>query len=539
MTDRADERAVADRGRYLDGAWHRLHPATPVLRGGIAFLAVLAVAANYFRDTVTNLVFRLGDDGDPLTALGRAGLLVPAALIVLAVVVVLTGAFYLSWRASAFRIADGSVTARQGVLLRTTRTARLDRIQGVTIGRPLLARLVGAARIELDVAGQNANVRLEYLSSGAAEALRHDVLELASGARRASADPGEEPAPLRDDRAPGVRLLTITPARAVGSVLLSESTVVIVVLVVVAAVAGAIGTGSGAAAAVVSVVPFVIGGVGVSLRRIGRNLRFTIEGTPDGVRIGAGLLSTSNEAVPPGRIHAVRIEQPLLWRPAGWWRVVVDRAGRIGGRRNNELERAVAPVARRDEVLALLPYLVPDLTDRLDLLSEGMVGRRRGEFVPAPPRAAWLRPLAWRRTGFALADGAMLMRGGFLRRHLVLVPQARVQSVALLQGPASRVLRVATVEVHTVQGPVRGRMELVDVTRAATLFGELAETGQHARDRDRAHRWAAERHLHPAAPRTGTAPGAWPAPAADSIPLPGPDPDAGAVPGAETRAGTA
>ena len=75
---------------------------------------------------------------------------------------------------------------RHGVLLRRTRTAKLDRIQGVTIARPLFARFVGAARIELDVAGQNANVRLEYLSNVAAEDLRRDVLVLASGRREAS-----------------------------------------------------------------------------------------------------------------------------------------------------------------------------------------------------------------------------------------------------------------------------------------------------------------------------------------------------------------
>ena len=70
---------------------------------------------------------------------------------------------------------------------------------------------------------------------------------------------------------------------------------------------------------------------------------------------------------------------------------------------------------------------------------------------------------------------------------------------ALLQGPLSRILRVSTVEVHTVQGPVRGRMELVDAARATTLFGELAAAGQHARDRDRAHRWAAPRDARPLA----------------------------------------
>lgn len=473
-------------GTYLDGQWHRLHPATPLLRGGILLVAIAAYFVSQERDQLLGLLLgRAGDDGDPVSALQRHGLIGVASLVGLGIVLIAVAGFWLSWRTSEFRIADGQVTARHGILLRTTRTARLDRVQGVTIGRPLLARLLGAARIELDVAGQNANVRLEYLSNGAAEALRRDVLHLASGLRRAQTA-GDAPTALRPDDEPGRPLLAIGPARAVGAVLLSESTVVLLLVLVVGVPLLVAATSP---AAVVSVLPILVGSVTVAARRIGRNLRYTIVGTPNGVRVGAGLLSTSNEAVPPGRIHAIRVEQPLLWRPPGWWRVTVNRAGRIQGRRNSDLERGIAPIARRAEVQALLPYLIPNLTDRVDLIEQGLVGRASGEFVTAPPRAAWLRPLAWRRTGFTLADGALLMRGGWLHRHLTLVPQARVQSVSVRQGPAGRWFRIAAVELHTVHGPIRSRMELVDADRALRLFDELAEAGQRARDGDRAHRW--------------------------------------------------
>ena len=58
---------------------------------------------------------------------------------------------------------------RSGILFRTNRRGRLDRIQGINIVRPFLARLVGAARLEISVAGQDANVQLAYLGSSAAE----------------------------------------------------------------------------------------------------------------------------------------------------------------------------------------------------------------------------------------------------------------------------------------------------------------------------------------------------------------------------------
>jgi putative membrane protein len=505
--------------QYLDGAWHRLHPATPLLRGGIWFLAVVGWLVANFRERLVGAVFALPDEGgDPIDELSRHHLLTIAAVVVLVVLLVATALFWVSWRTSEFRIDGEAVTVRHGVLLRTQRTARLDRIQGVTISRPLFARLLGAARIEFDVAGQNANVRLEYLSGAAAERLRRDVLALAAGTRR---EAGEETPEAPADEGPAVRLLSIQPGRALGSVLLSETTAVLLgtaaVLIGTTVVLGEpVGT--------ITLVPLLLAGITVSSRRVARNLRYTVLGTPDGVRIGSGLLSTNSEAVPPGRIHAIRIEQTVFWRPAGWWRVGVNRAGRLGGRRNADAERSLAPVASGEEVVALLPFLVPDLAPRLDLVRLGLTGRGGDGFVPAPRRARWLRPLAWRRTGFALAEGALLIRGGWLRRWLTIVPIARMQSVALTQGPASRLLRVAALHAHVVSGPVSTRVELIDEARARELFGELAAAGQHARRTDvappRSHgRDAASRRPGLPAPEGRVGPGdrgpGWAAPTGD------------------------
>lgn len=477
--------AAPPRGRYVDGLWHRLHPATPLLRGGIGLVAVLVYVAGSLRERIVAWLFHLPEvGGDPVDEIGRRDLTGPATLIVLGVLIVGIGLFWLSWRNSEFRIDGDAVTARNGVLLRRTRTAKLDRIQGVTISRPLLARLIGAARIELEVAGQNANVRLEYLSNTAAEELRRDVLVLASG-RHGDAEEGLEAAVLTEAGRP---IVTVTPGRALGSVLLSDTVVTLIVgAAVVVPVLTAVGAGGIAA---VSFVPLVIGSVTVLVRRIGRNLRFSVVATADGVRVASGIVSTSTEAVPPGRVHALQVEQPLLWRPAGWWRVSVNRAGHTTGRSSGESERTLAPVATTEEVLALLPLLVPDLAGRRELLLAGMVGRGDGEdFTPAPRRARWLRPLAWRRTGFRLTDASILARSGVLHRELVIVPDARMQSVSLRQGLFERLLRVATVHPHVVSGPVRTRLQLIDLARAQELFGELARTGVRARDTDVSHRW--------------------------------------------------
>jgi putative membrane protein len=481
--------AAPPRSRYVDGLWHRLHPATPLLRGGIGLLAVLLYVAGNLREHLVSWLFHLPDvGGDPVDEIGRHNLVVPATLIVVGVLVVGIGLFWLSWRNSEFRIDRDAVTVRYGVLLRRTRTAKLDRIQSVTISRPLLARIVGASRVELDVAGQNANVRLEYLANGAAEELRRDVLVLASGRRAQEGLDEEQDVDHAVLTEAGRPVITVTPGRAIGSVVLSETLVVLVVIIAaVLPVAAVLGAGP---AATISFVPVIIGSVTVLARRIGRNLRFSVVSTADGVRVSSGVVSTSTEAVPPGRVHALRIEQPLLWRPVGWWRVSVNRAGHAAGRRNADSERSLAPVATMEEVLALLPLLVPDLGDQRELLLAGLVGRGDAEdFTTAPRRARWLRPLSWRRTGFRLTDASVLARSGYLHRELVIVPDARMQSVSLRQGPLERLLRVATVHPHVVSGPVQTRLRLIDVDRAQQLFGELEQTGVGARRIDVSHRW--------------------------------------------------
>ncbi len=47
--------------------------------------------------------------------------------------------------------------------------------------RPFIARLFGAAKLEISQAGQDANVQLSYLTSAAADDLRREILRRASG----------------------------------------------------------------------------------------------------------------------------------------------------------------------------------------------------------------------------------------------------------------------------------------------------------------------------------------------------------------------
>ncbi|MGL1544342.1 PH domain-containing protein, partial [Vibrio parahaemolyticus] len=61
------------------------------------------------------------------------------------------------------------------------------------------------------------------------------------------------------------------------------------------------------------------------MRSIARGLRYAIAPSPDGVRLTSGLFTTVSEVLPPGRVHAIEVHQPLMWRPFGWWSISVNR----------------------------------------------------------------------------------------------------------------------------------------------------------------------------------------------------------------------
>ena len=166
-----------------------MHPLTPLFRGGLVLVIVAGVIIANMRDRLIAIFLPWlapgfeGEQipGDPVDYVVSHNLILVATLVVLGVVIVLVGLFYLGWRFHSFRITDDDVEVRSGVVFRSHRRAPLDRVQGVNLTRPTIARLFGLAKLEVVGAGLDANVKLEYLSTANAEAIRGDILRLASG----------------------------------------------------------------------------------------------------------------------------------------------------------------------------------------------------------------------------------------------------------------------------------------------------------------------------------------------------------------------
>lgn len=567
----AAERAAE---HLTDGEWHRLHPATPLLRGGIVFIAVLGFVLSNLRERLVSFFVGAPDvGGDPIDAIYNHGWEGWALLGIAVVLLGCLAAFYVSWRMHSFRITDDAVEVRSGILFRTQRKARLDRIQGINIVRPVLARIFGAAKLDITVAGHDANVQLAYLGSVLADGLRSDVLRLASGVRAVeaaqtagapgvtagAAGPGQAPAASRGaqvsdfvgrrvndflapeldpNTAPPESVVKIPPLRLAGSLVLSGFSIFVVVVVVLLV----IGSAGGAPWLLIVVLPGLIGSASFYINRFTKSLRYSIAGTPDGVRVGFGLLSTSNETLPPGRVHAVEVQQPLLWRPFGWWQIRIDTAGHsrekgAAGQPNTTM----LPVGDQADVARVLALVLPTFTaEHSDAILQGMTSRGRDEFTGSPRRAVWLRPLSWQRTGFRMVDGVVLLRRGFVWRSLAIVPLARLQSLELQQGPIDRLLGLAETRFHTVSGPVHPRLGAMDSATGVELFETVAARAVEAAAGDRSHRWGEQEPVAGVAarPAAGAAPGSQAAPGVQSAPGDQPAPGAQPVPGAHPAPGT-
>jgi putative membrane protein len=537
VSDELSRAKAATATDFTDGEWHRLHRATPLFRGGLTLLIIVGVIVANFRERLIEAFIPGGGEFTPEDPLFEyiiaENLILQAAAALLGLLLLIIAGFWLSWRFHAFRITDQVVEVRSGILFRTNRKARLDRIQGINIVRPFIPRLFGAAKLEISVAGNDANVPLQYLTGAQADALRRDILLLASGARRdaaggapiAAADRGDVDPPAAGadpaDASPRTPLtlasgvidqrvsellapeldpslaepesvVHMDPGRLIGSTVLGGPAIVFVLLT-----AGLI-TGitlTGEIALIAGFIPALIGIGGFLISRITRSLRYSIAATPEGVRVGFGLLSTSNETLPPGRIHSVKVSQPLLWRPFGWWQIAVNRASRSSAQgAGGQAQTTILPVGNADDVRTVLRLLLPAgvTDDSMPMIDLGLTGSGdEGGFVPSPPRA---RPLRWfsvKRNATALTPELVMLRTGAIWRALTLVPYPRIQSVALTQGPILRALRLGAVDVHTVAGPISAGIGALDRDHALSFFAHVTGRAIAAAERDTSHRWGA------------------------------------------------
>ena len=537
-------------GMPIAHEWRRLHPLSPLLRGGLFLLVVAGIVIANLRDRLFEIfldkrvVDAMGpNEGDLIDYLAAQRLIVWALVAVVAVILVIVAISWLSWKFSTFRITLDAVESQRGVLFRQHRRAPLERIQSVNLQRSLLARLLGLTQVDVQTAGQGGKVALQYLGHREAKEVREQIL-LASRASKLGGAETAEPsvaaamlgggagasslavdplgrvytvAPgaldnrLRDiadfDIDPNARetgaIIRVPVGRLVASLLLGTEMISIVIIVATIAIAS------------IWASPFALAGLfpvglvmaSILISQFNKGFNFVLSRAEDGVRIGAGLTATVTETIPSGRVHAIEARQPLGWRPFGWWKVRITTAGHSaaeGGQ--NKMQNTVLPVGDINEVLRVFETLSHSerewSEERRLALKDALSGAGAG-YVKAAKKAGVLLWFGRRRAGLRIADAgesyaSLRVRRGWLTRSLSVMPIVRAQSIQLSRPFVHYLLGLALIQAHTVLGPVRMQMRGIGLQEARRTFDELAETVVRVQGRDAAGRVATEPEPAPA-----------------------------------------
>lgn len=424
-----------------------------------------------------------------------------------------------------FEVADGSsealhikyVSARKAEVLRRTAMASINLLRSEAAGRPVDV-LPGSMQISAERmpdadqlhqpfeasygapvqdGTQPANQQMVPQQGGYSQPAPEQGIQQPGASRRGArmpmpvaADPSQPP------------IFRISNMRLIASIMLEHLVWLVpaVALMVGAAVFAAIMDGESPFLIFMALLPgtFVplLGYLGTLWARFDGAANFKI--TPSGqggVTLRYGFTGTHTQNVMVERIQALAVEQSILWRAFGWYRIKMTIAG-IGIEKNDNqkvVTRNVAlPVGNKQETLMALRLLLPALDEaQAQVLLDTANGSLKSEKpqVPAmivtPSSARWMDLLTWKRNGVTTvgytagsvqattridSDAArasvgehtrgdlLLIRGGYFIRTLSIVPVSRVLSVSWGQGPLQRAFGCASVHFGTVPGPVRTLM---------------------------------------------------------------------------------
>lgn len=526
-----------------DAQWHRMHPLTPLLRGGVFVIVAIGVIISNLRERILFFLFPwlleefnydAFSDDDLLSFIVINELYFVGLLVLLLVALLVVLFAWFAWRRRSYRITDEQVELRQGVIFRSQRRAPLDRIQNVTLVRPFVARMFGLSKLMIAGAGADTTFELSYLNTAVAERLRAEILLLASGQRPgiggvenawsvgapAAAAPSVtsrllenidgivhgEDQPRADDAA----TIRVKASKLVLASLLDTSSLIIGALLIGAVVLTIFWPWSSVSAFLPLSMIIAFAGIywATTISPIFKSLRFSLTPSRDGVQITSGLTTTTSDFIPPGRVQSIELSQAIVWRALGFWRVKATRFT-SGDASERERSSLLLPLGDLDTALAAVEMLWSTAAGGSDgladddphswnsvagLLRGGALGPVVGDgFTRAPRRSGLLSPFAWKLSAFTLRGNFVAFRTGFIARRVIVVMLQRAQGTAVKQGIVPRKLRLGTVEVSLPNSFWSPAVYWVDIDDARELYHQLSSRIKVAMNNDRSHRWADRR----------------------------------------------
>ncbi len=382
------------------------------------------------------------------------------------------------WATLRYRVHEGRLEIRSGLLYRQQRIIGPERIQNSELVRNPFHRLTGLVEVRLETAGgEQTEGLLSALALPQAQALMDRLEQL----RRSAGV-----APARDEEAPSERtLLAVGTLELLAHGLTSRRVGVLAVIVAVGLELWQQLGNADPTALQQGFHPAFIGGVvlasfvlGVLLAVGNSLLRYhglRLVARDDRVEVRHGLLTRRQVGLQTRRIQLMRVDEPLLRRLMGFATLHMETAGLSAGPDGMRQAEATIPMVDRDELFELCRQLVPTLDADpwggdlhpapfrallrtmqrallrslallgLALLLCGTWGWLTLPVVPAMLVAAWFD---WRWQAWLVTEGLVVARRGFWIRRTWILPRAKIQSALCLQDPILRLYGLSTVLIR-------------------------------------------------------------------------------------------
>lgn len=413
-----------------------------------------------------------------------------------AVGIVVAALRYLTLR---YAVDAGALVIRSGLVFRKVRAIPLDRVQNVDLRQSVLHRATGVADLKVETAaGAGAEVELSLLSLAAARRLAEILRPHAPGAvdgTSAAKSPGDAPAdPSAPLPAPELLWRAQPSTLALMGATHNRAGAVIGLIFGALFFAGEL-TGRDVAPEdavgglhamlpalppvfvallVVSLLLFagwIVSIVGTIVRYFGFTLAQDAQGR---LTRRFGLATQRESLIPRARVQVLRAEANLPRRLLGYWTLYVETAGSrvdqdsggasvlcpwiawdaasaLGARVFAGLDLASVawqPVSRATVRRAFLRWVA--FAALVALALAPAVGNGAyvalAAYVPVAFGWSWAR---WRALAFGRVHGLLLVRGGVWTRRIWILPEGKIQSLAVSATPFQRRARLASLDVST------------------------------------------------------------------------------------------
>ena len=441
-------------------------------------------------------------------------ILVPYALIVVV--------RYLTF---TYTFGDGELVIRSGLFFKNERHVPYSRVQNVDAVQNAMHRLLGVVDVRVDTGSRaEADATLSVVSWPAYEEMRRRVLDERSVARGTDVVEGSGDHTILALRPRDLAVLGLIENRA--AVLVAALVGLLWETGMLERAVSRVGidvAGQGAVRRVLvsifrdGTLPFddvlragaAIVGLLIVLRILSviwavvrlYGFRLTLAGAD--LRTEYGLLTRVSATVPLHRIQTFTVRRGLTHRWFDRASVGVETAGGDAAGQSKRGRELLAPIIKEPELPALLRIVAPDLSledpvwhgpaagafgrELRARLVLALIGAQLSAFVLGRWAVAVLAFfVAWgwisariytAHLGWAVIDGAVLFRTGWIWRHLTVARFSKVQAVSMTQSPFDRRHRTASVRVDTAgAGDASHRVHIpyLPVQTATDLFGQLA-----------------------------------------------------------------